>query len=48
MKLPDDLKNWKAPEGFNLFTPDQAFVIILGCLAAALLLDRLQVWGILR
>lgn len=42
--LPDDLKEFRSPQGWNLLTPDQALVAILIALALAVILDRFGVW----
>lgn len=43
--IPDDLKDYRAHSGFELFTPEEARWILAALLALCLLLDRLGVFA---
>lgn len=40
MELPQDLKHFKAPDAFRLFTPDESFAICVWLLFVAWVADR--------
>ena len=45
--MPEDLKNYKAPDSFQILTGEEVGLVLIGIFALLLLVDLLHKFGVL-